>query len=51
MAEPVAAAPRLEMRGIRKQFGATRALDGVDLTVARARSAGWSARTAPARAR
>ncbi|MGJ3241580.1 MAG: sugar ABC transporter ATP-binding protein [Opitutales bacterium] len=27
-------APRLRLRGIRKSFGATRALDGVDLTVA-----------------
>ena len=29
-----AAAPRFEMRGIRKAFGATVALDGVDLSVA-----------------
>ncbi len=33
MAE-VAAAPRFDMRGIRKAFGATLALDGVDLAVA-----------------
>jgi ribose transport system ATP-binding protein len=29
----VTAAPRLEMRGVRKRFGATQALDGVDLVV------------------
>ena len=35
MTEPVAAAaPRFEMHGIRKAFGATVALDGVDLSVA-----------------
>jgi ribose transport system ATP-binding protein len=34
MAEAVAAGPRFEMRGIRKSFGATVALDGVDLAVA-----------------
>ena len=34
MTEPPAAAPRFEMRGIRKAFGATIALDGVDLFVA-----------------
>ena len=45
------APPRFEMRGIRKAFGATVALDGVDLAVRRARSARSSARTAPARAR
>ena len=43
--------PRFEMRGIRKAFGATVALDGVDCRSRRARSAGSSARTAPARAR
>ena len=31
---PAAAPPRFEMRGIRKAFGATIALDGVDLSVA-----------------
>jgi ribose transport system ATP-binding protein len=31
---PAAIPPRFEMRGIRKAFGATRALDGVDLSVA-----------------
>jgi ribose transport system ATP-binding protein len=34
MAEPVATPPRLLMRGVRKSFGATQALDGVELTVA-----------------
>jgi ribose transport system ATP-binding protein len=34
MAEGLTAAPRFEMRGIRKAFGATVALDGVDLSVA-----------------
>jgi ribose transport system ATP-binding protein len=34
MAEAVAVLPRFEMRGIRKAFGATVALDGVDLAVA-----------------
>ena len=48
---PLTAPPRFEMRGIRKAFGATVALDGVDLAVAPARSARSSARTAPARAR
>jgi len=33
MAEAVSAAPRFEMRGVRKAFGATIALDGVDLAV------------------
>jgi ribose transport system ATP-binding protein len=33
MAQPVSAPPRLEMRGVRKAFGATVALDGVDLAV------------------
>jgi ribose transport system ATP-binding protein len=31
---PSAHTPRLEMRGVRKRFGATQALDGVDLVVA-----------------
>ena len=51
MAEAVSAPPRFEMRGVRKAFGATVALDGVDLAVAAAKSARSSARTAPARAR
>ena len=34
MADAAAAPPRFEMRGIRKAFGATVALDGVDLSVA-----------------
>jgi len=34
MAEVVPAAPRFEMRGVRKAFGATQALDGVDFAVA-----------------
>lgn len=33
MAEAVAAAPRFEMRGVRKAFGATVAVDGVDFAV------------------
>jgi ribose transport system ATP-binding protein len=33
MAEAVAAPPRFEMRGVRKTFGATVALDGVDVAV------------------
>jgi ribose transport system ATP-binding protein len=33
MAETVGAAPRFEMRGVRKAFGATVALDGVDFAV------------------
>jgi ribose transport system ATP-binding protein len=33
MADAVSAPPRLEMRGVRKAFGATVALDGVGLTV------------------
>jgi ribose transport system ATP-binding protein len=33
MAEPVTAAPRFDMRGVRKAFGATVALAGVDLAV------------------
>jgi len=33
MVEAVAAPPRFEMRGVRKAFGATVALDGVDLAV------------------
>jgi ribose transport system ATP-binding protein len=33
MAETVSAAPRFEMRGVRKAFGATVALDGVDFAV------------------
>ena len=34
MAEAVGTtAPRFEMRGVRKAFGSTRALDGVDLSV------------------
>ena len=37
MAEASDAAPRFEMRGVRKAFGATVALDGVDLAVARRR--------------
>ncbi len=50
--QPPAAAPhRFEMRGIRKAFGATVALDGVDLSVAAGEICGLSARTAPARAR
>ena len=34
MAEALTAAPRFEMRGVRKAFGATVAVDGVDLAVA-----------------
>jgi ABC-type sugar transport system ATPase subunit len=34
MAEAVSGTPRFEMRGIRKAFGATVALDGVDIAVA-----------------
>ena len=34
MAEAVSGVPRFEMRGVRKAFGATVALDGVDLAVA-----------------
>jgi ribose transport system ATP-binding protein len=34
MAQAVAAPPRFEMRGVRKAFGATVAIDGVDLAVA-----------------
>ena len=33
MAETVSAPPRFEMRGVRKSFGATVALDRVDLAV------------------
>ena len=33
-APAAAAAPRLRMQGVRKRFGATAALDGVDLSVA-----------------
>ena len=33
MAEAVAARPRFEMRGVRKSFGATAAVDGVNLSV------------------
>src|SRR5262249_24549277 len=33
MAEAVSAAPRFDMRGVRKTFGATVALDGVDCSV------------------
>ncbi len=33
MAEAVSAAPRFEMRGVRKAFGPTVALDGVDFAV------------------
>ena len=44
--------PRLAMRGIRKAFGATVALDGVDSRGRLpARCTRWWARTAPARAR
>ena len=34
MAQVASRAPRFDMRGIRKAFGATVALDGVDLDVA-----------------
>ena len=34
MGEAIAGTPRFEMRGIRKAFGATLAVDGVDLSVA-----------------
>ena len=43
--------PRFEMRGIRKAFRATVAFAGVDLASRKGKSAGSSARTAPARAR
>ena len=33
MAEPMSAAPRFDMRGVRKAFGATVALAGVDFAV------------------
>ena len=51
MAEALTAAPRFEMRGVRKAFGATVALDGVDLAVRGGEVSRSSARTVPARAR
>jgi ABC-type sugar transport system ATPase subunit len=39
--------PLLRMTRVRKRFGATIALDGVDLYVRRAKSSGLSARTGP----
>ena len=51
MTDSTSTAPRLVMRGVRQQFGATLALDGVDLGSAAARCSRWWGKTAPARAR
>ena len=45
------AVPKLELRGVRKAFGAATALAGVDLLSGPARSTRWSGRMVPGRAR
>ena len=39
MSQPTTKFPRLEMRGVRRSFGATKALRGVEFTVAFVKSA------------